>query len=152
MTTEQALQRHAEAEQRKRQQANKLRLLLAQAQSKVDRGAPLSPTEENLIAELDRRMNEKRREEIIVDSDGTIHRKKTIDAEPIMDAVKAYSDLISTRVNTQRSEKYVGSIDPLTAVNWMKESGYRIGTRDFAKFAMNRIKHDIDYRRFKVGG
>jgi hypothetical protein len=125
--------------------------LLAQAVAKEAQGLRLTPTEENLIAELDRFKNEKRREKMTVDADGTVRIVKTIDAEPIMEAVKAYGDFIDKHTQKNRAQRIVGAIDPVTAYNWMKETGLKIGTKEFAQFAMKRIKHDSEYRKFRVG-
>lgn len=87
-----------------------------------------------------------------MDNSGVVHVRKTIDVEPMLDAIKAYGDFVDKYTSYKRAQKLVGSIDPLTAYNWMQESGFKVGTRDFAKFAMKRIKNDIEYRRFRVGG
>lgn len=127
-------------------------MLLARALVKSEQGLPLTAKEEDLIAELHRRKHENRRERMYVDGDGTVHIRKTIDAEPILQAVKAYGDFIDTHTQRHRAQRMIGAIDPLTAATWAKETGLRIGTKEFAKFASNRIKNDIDYRRFRVGG
>lgn len=135
-----------------RTQAEKLKVILARALQKDARGVPLTPSEENLIAEMYRRKYENPRERVYVDNNGVVHVNKTIDAEPVMDAMKAYGDFVDRYTAKKYSQRMVGSIDPVTAMNWMKESGFKIGTKQFAKFAMKRIKQDIDYRRFRVGG
>jgi len=140
------------AAERTAQNAHKLRLILAAALAKDAQGVPLSVSEEDLLYELYRRRSERRREKTTIDRDGNVSITKTIDAEPILDAVKAYGDFIDKYTQANRAQRYVGSLDPITAANWMKESGFKIGTKEFAKFAMKRIKHDIDYRRFRVGG
>lgn len=43
--------------------------------------------------------------------------------------------------------RYLGSIDPITAAQWAKESGLKIGTKEFAKYAKRKLA-DSDYRRF----
>ena len=131
--------------------AQKLRLLLAAALYKEAEGTPLTLKEESLLAELYRRKHEKARETTTVDVDGTVRISKTIDAEPIMEAVKAYGDFVDRHTQNKRAQRYVGSLDPLNAARWMKESGFAVGTKQFAAFAMKRIKHDIDYRKFRVG-
>lgn len=138
--------------ERTAQNAQKLRLLLAAAVQKEQQGIPLSAGEDQLIAELYRRRYEKRREKIHVDADGNVRIEKTIDTEPMLEAIKAYGDFIDRHTQNKRSQRYIGSLDPITAYNWMQECGAKIGTREFAQFAMKRIKNDIDYRRFKVGG
>lgn len=85
-------------------------------------------------------------------STGAIHIKKTMDAEPIMEAMRGYGDIIDKYGSRKLPQKFVGSIDPLTAQTWSQEWGLRIGSKEFAKKAVARLKYDINYRRFRVGG
>ena len=113
---------------------------------------PLTVREESLLAELNRRRHLKPREKMTVDHNGNVVIRKTNDAEPIMDAVKSYGDFIDRYSTRKLAQRMIGSIDPITAQLWAQESGLKIGTKAFAQFAMKRLKNDIDYRRFKVGG
>lgn len=116
------------------------------------RGWKLSPAEEELLAECRRRYVHKYKESTIIDPDGRIIVKKSMDVEPIMQAMKDYGDILGTKRNDRvAGARLVGGIDPLTASNWARETGLKIGTKEFARFASKRIKEDIDYRRFKVG-
>jgi hypothetical protein len=137
--------------ERTRLNAQKLRLLLAEAVRKDELGLPLTAKEEDLLAELYRRRYERRRERSFFDSDGVLHIQKTIDIEPIMDAVKSYGDFIDKHTQRKQSQRIIGSLDPFTALAWSKECGAAVGTKEFAAFAMKRIKGDSDYRRFRVG-
>jgi hypothetical protein len=137
--------------ERTRLNAQKLRLILAEAVRKDAVGLPLTAKEEELIAELYRRRYERRRERAFFDSNGALHIQKTIDIEPILDAVKSYGDFIDRHTQRSQAQRIVGSLDPFTALQWSKECGASIGTKEFAQFAMKRIKGDIDYRRFRVG-
>jgi len=126
-------------------------VLLAQAVAKEDAGLPLTAKEEELLAELYRRRYERRRERTFFDTSGVLHVQKTIDIEPILEAVKDYGDFIDRHTQRKQAQRIVGSLDPFTALSWSKECGAAIGTKEFAQFAMKRIKGDIDYRRFRVG-
>jgi hypothetical protein len=137
--------------ERTRLNAQRLRLILAEALRKDEAGIPLTASEENLIAELYRRRYEKRRETLHFDADNNLHINKTIDVEPILEAVKGYGDFVDRHTQKKLSQRIVGSLDPFTALAWSKECGAAIGTKEFAQFAVKRIKNDIDYRRFKVG-
>lgn len=137
--------------QRTRENAQRLRLILSSAVAKDEAGLPLTAKEEELISELYRRRYERRRERAFFDADGTLHIQKTIDVEPIMEAMKSYGDFIDKYTQRKQSQRIVGSLDPFTALTWSKECGAKVGTQEFAQFAMKRIKHDIDYRRFRVG-
>ena len=138
--------------QKEQETAEKLKLILARALSKERDGIELTVKEDDLLSDLYRKMHEKRRETMSVDADGTVRIKKTVDAEPIMDAVKAYGDFVTKHTQSKLAQRYVGSLDPITAFKWMQESGAKVGSKEFAKFAMNRIKNDNEYRRFRVGG
>lgn len=127
-------------------------MILARALEKDRQGIPLNPTEGNLIAELYRRKYENRRETVHVDANGVITVRKSVDAEPVMDAMRSYGDFIDRYTTRKRNQQLIGSLDPVTAYRWMQESGLKIGTKAFAKFAIKRLKNDIDYRKFRVGG
>ena len=119
-----------------------MKLILAEITRKDAAGLDLTAKEQELLCELYRRMHLKPRESIHVDaSTGEVRVKKTVDAEPIMDAVHGYADVIVKRGMPQ---KYIGSIDPLTAQNWATEWGVRIGSKEFAQLAVKRLKNDLD--------
>ena len=79
---------------------------------------------------------------------GLVHVQRTNSADPIIEAMKGYGDLVMKH----NSHKLVGSIDPITAHNWSKEWGCAIGTKEFNQNAIKRLKNDIDYRHFRLGG
>lgn len=119
---------------------------------KKAQGMRLSLAEGELLAECWRRLNAKPKETIKLDSDGRVIVTRSNDAEPIIKAMKEYADIIGPRRNDRvAGAKLVGGLDPITATNWAKETGLKIGTKEFAKFAATRIRDDIDYRRFRVG-
>lgn len=151
-TAETLLEAETKERQETRLRAEKLKLILARLERAVAHGLPLSPDEENLLAELERRKYMNPRESIHVDSDGTVRVNKAVNVEPVMEAMKAYGDFIDRYSSRKRAQRMVGALDPLTAANWARESGTKIGTKEFAKFCMQRIKNDIDYRGFRVGG
>ena len=87
-----------------------------------------------------------------ITSDGeNVTVTKSVDAEPIMEAMKDYGDIIDKKKTGAAGAKLVGSIDPITAAIWRKECGAGIGTREFAKYAMKKLA-DPDFRRFRLGG
>lgn len=131
--------------------AQKLKLLLAQIQVKSSRNLPLTPTEENLLAECQRVIHMKPTETVKLDPDGTIVVKKSVDAEPIFDAMKAYGDLIQKHKRGVAGARMIGAIDPVTAAIWRKECGAGIGTKEFAAYAKKKLA-DRDFSRFRVGG
>jgi len=94
----------------------------------------------------DRRL--KRREEHHLLSDGTLVVEKKIDAEPVMDMVKASSEIQTPRRDSG-GMLHLGSVDPLTAANWAKECGAAIGTKEFAAYAKKKLMSG-DFAHFQV--
>jgi hypothetical protein len=119
--------------------------------AKLSRNQALSPEEDNLLAECQRVYHQKPQEKVHLDTDGTIRIVKSVDAEPIMDAMKAYGDIIQKHQRGAAGAKMIGSIDPITAAIWRKECGAGIGTKEFAAYAKKKLA-DSDFRRFRVGG
>jgi hypothetical protein len=137
----------------KEKQARMLRLTLELVRKKLALGLPLSVAENELLAECRRRYYSKEKTTYRVDAHGCVHVTKTVDAEPIMNAMKDYGEIIGVNKRNDKvaGASLIGGIDPVTAANWAKETGLKIGTKEYAQFAKNRIKNDIDYRRFRVG-
>ena len=119
---------------------------------KQARGLQLTVAEGELLAECRRRYYSKYRETTLIDSDGRVVVKKELDAEPIINVMKDYAELVGLRRNDKMAgAKLIGAIDPLTAGNWAKETGLKIGTKEYAQFAKKRLQNDIDYRKFRAG-
>ncbi len=95
-------------------------------------------------------MHLKPREQMSVDAEGAVHVNRTVDAEPIMTAMLDMKDVIN-QTYSKSLGKLTGSIDPITAENWAKETGLKLGSKEFTAFASKRIKDDIDYRKFRFG-
>lgn len=135
----------------KQKQARMLKMTLELVRQKLARRLPLTVEENELLAECRRRYYSKPKETITLDNDGRVIVRQSMDIEPIMDAMKAYGDIIGTKRNDKMfGAKMIGGIDPLTAGNWASETGLKVGTREFAQFAKKRIQ-DSEYRKFRVG-
>tara|TARA_R110000823_G_scaffold5692_4_gene22448 strand:- start:2592 stop:3122 length:531 start_codon:yes stop_codon:yes gene_type:complete len=133
-------------------QARMLRLTLELVRQKREQGLALTVAESELLAECQRRFYGKHTERRYVDANGSVHVEKTMDASPIMQAMKDYGDILGTKRNENMAgARMVGGLDPYTAANWAKETGLKIGTKEYAQFAMKRIKEDSLYRKFRVG-
>ena len=89
-----------------------------------------------------------KRETIKLAADGTMVIKRSLNAEPIMEAVKMSSD-IEAPVRNDRGMLHLGSIDPYTAQNWAKECGAAIGTKEFAAYAKKKLQSG-EFSRFTV--
>ena len=129
----------------------KLRLTLARIEAKLANNKPLSVPEESLLAELNRRRFSKPKQ-TITETPDAVHVVKTHDVDPLMQAMKDYADVLDKHKTGVAGAKMIGSIDTVIADNWVKETGIKFGTKEFAKFASSRLKNDIDYRGFRLGG
>jgi hypothetical protein len=118
---------------------------------KLAKNLPLTVQEQELLAECDRQRYLRPQEKTYFDADGTIRIERTVDAEPIMQAMKDYGDVIDRSKSRVAGARMIGSIDPITAAIWRKECGAGIGTREFAKYAKKKLA-DPDFRRFRFGG
>jgi hypothetical protein len=103
---------------------------------------------ENQLYEAYLLRQEKRTETVGFDSDGRLIIKKTLDAEPIIQAVSMSSE-IETPSRNNRGMLHLGSIDRLTAANWARECGAAIGTKEFAAYAKKKLQSG-DFAKFAV--
>lgn len=132
-------------------QASKLRLLLAQIKHKQDVGSPLTEHESALLEQCLIEQYSKPREAVTFDADNTMHIKRTNDAEPVLQAMRDYADVLDKHKTGAAGAKLIGSLDPVTASIFAKECGAAIGTKEFAAYAVQKM-NDSDYKRFRVGG
>lgn len=78
-------------------------------------------------------------EKILFDSDGrTMRIVKTQDVEPLLDALKERSAHYTT--NLGGAGKYLGSVPPIIAVEWSRQCGAAIGTREWTEYARKMLK------------
>ncbi len=83
-------------------------------------------------------------------SEGVTHLIKTQDVEPIMDTIKAIPDLSRRKANTQVASRLLGTIPTIIAVNWAKESGTTIYSREFFAYARKQLLTNPDFKAFRV--
>lgn len=131
--------------------AAKLRLLLARIHAKQQSGQVLSASEENLLAECQYRYHSKPRETMHVDHEGNVTTTKSVNASPVMDAMKDYGDVLDRGKTGAAGAKMIGSIDEVTASIWAVECGAAVGTREFAAYAKKKLASP-EFKRFRVGG
>lgn len=87
-------------------------------------------------------------EKVLYDADGkTIRIIKTQDTEPLLNAIKERPDVYGVNVPLG---KWLGTIPPLIAANWMKECGAAIGTREWNVYARKKLKSE-EWRRLRAG-
>lgn len=106
------------------------------------KGSELRVWEEYLNAQY------RKTESYSLDSNGNLVVKKSLDAQPIVDAVQMSSD-IQAPVRNDRGMLHLGSIDQLTANNWAKECGAAVGTKEFAAYAKKKLQSG-EYAKFRV--
>lgn len=136
----------------KNQQARKLRLTLEKVRAKTAAGLNLSIEEEILLAECRRRYHSRPQTVSVIDESGVMRIKHTVDVEPLMQAMKDYGDVINRQHQkvSNAGTRLVGSVDPLIAAVWASETGLRIGTAEFAAYAIKKLESN-EWSKFRVG-
>jgi len=79
-----------------------------------------------------------KRRETVKWEDGKVHFKKSLEADEMVRAISGYGELVNPRRN-KAGRLYLGSIDPITAANWARESGTKIGTKEFVAYAKKKL-------------
>lgn len=88
-------------------------------------------------------------ERIVSYGDGTFALAKTQDVEPVIKAVQSMSNTF-TRTQRKKSEMhYVGSIPVLVGVQWAKEWGVRLYSKEFMRLAAKRLKTDPNWAKLR---
>ena len=83
-------------------------------------------------------------------SEGVTHLIKTQDVEPIIKSIHAIPDMARRKANTQVSSRLLGTIPTVIALNWAKESGTTIYSREFFSYARKKLLTDPDFKAFRV--
>lgn len=115
---------------------------------KLALGLPLTGAENRLYEHILETVYGNKKEVREYTPDGVTVVTTTIDAEPVMDAVKMSSE-IDAPVRNDRGMLHLGSIDAVTARNWAKECGAAIGTKEFAAYAKKKLQSG-EFSRFQV--
>ena len=123
-----------------------LPVILERIKQKNALGVPLTEPERILLFDLRNRAALETQEKYVHDGK-QMHIVRTNNAQPVIDTVRSMS-AIQAEGQTSKTRRYLGSIDPITAALFRKESGYAIGTKEFAAYAMRRLNDD--YGKFKA--
>lgn len=91
------------------------------------------------------------RETLFEDHEGLIVLRSQ-ECDKILQAVKEAKDYEVRTVNTQRSQRYLGSVPNVVAVSWAQEWGVKLFSAEWSEKASRRLKHDPDWKYLKVGG
>jgi hypothetical protein len=88
-------------------------------------------------------------ERLVLDSDGkSFHFVKRQDVQGVLDAAKDAAEVL--RPNTgPAGGKYLGTVPILIAQQWAKECGASVGSREWAKYAKDKLK-DGTWARLRV--
>lgn len=91
--------------------------------------------------------------ELIVDKTDKsgFHIVKQQDCEQIIKAIKAAPEhMVRARLNTQNSQKYLGSVPSVLAVAWAKEWGVKLFSKEWSKLSADRLKNDPNWRQLRA--
>lgn len=85
-------------------------------------------------------------QERFVDTSTGFHLVKEQDCEQIIKAIKAAPEhMVRRRVNTQNSQRYIGSVPNVLAIAWAKEWGVRVYSKEWTERVVKRLKHDPNW-------
>lgn len=86
---------------------------------------------------------------LLLDSDGkSFHFVKTQNVQQILDAAKDAADTLKPNTGPAGG-KYLGTVPVLIAQQWAKECGAVVGSREWAKYAKDKLK-DGTWARLRV--
>ena len=91
--------------------------------------------------------------EFIVDKQDLsgFHIVKEQDCEQIIKAIKAAPEhMVRKRLNTQNSQKYLGSVPNILAVAWAREWGVPLYSRQWTERVAKRLRHDPNWRQLRA--
>ena len=92
----------------------------------------------------------KRQEMVTADRDGNVTIRHSMDVEPVFEGVRMMSQSqLHSPVKDAHGRTYLGSIDPITAVNWAKECGHPLYSKEWREFAKKRLM-DRDFAKFRA--
>ena len=88
-------------------------------------------------------------ERVIDRPDGFVIAKQQ-DCEEILKAIQATGDLRRRLSNTQHSQKYLGSVPNVVAIEWAKEWGGRPFSREWLQKSKKRLLSDPNWRSLRA--
>lgn len=84
------------------------------------------------------------------DAKSTFHIVKTQDCAGVLQAIKELPDHMQYSANTQDSHSFVGTVPNLVAVNWAKEWGVRLYSKEWLIKTTHRLKFDPDWKQLRA--
>lgn len=115
---------------------------LSRILTKLSLSMPLTPAEAKLADFVERNQVLRYEEKHGFDNDGNFVISKTMNAEPVMEGVKYHVDRRAALggKDGKAGQRLIGSIDPVTAANFIKDCGYGIGTAGFNEYAIRKLE------------
>lgn len=115
-------------------------LTVKQVMTKARMGLKLTGAENRLWETAVRQQLLRYRETYHADADGSVHVHRTADAEPVMDGVRMMDDSqLQSPLRDRNGRLYLGSVDHITAVNWAKECGHPLYSKEWREYAKSKL-------------
>lgn len=92
-------------------------------------------------------------QEFIIDKQDRsgFHIVKQQDCEAIIKAIQAAPEhMVRQRLNTQNSQKYLGSVPNILAIAWAKEWGVRLYSKAWTERVAQRLRNDPNWRQLRA--
>lgn len=126
----------------------KLDLMKQEIRRRLALDLPLTAAQHRLVCELQRLHKLKPRERYVFDGEN-MHIVKTNQVDAVFDLVKQNREIFGEAL--QDNMKYIGSLDEITAARFAKESGLKIGTKEYARYVKRKLQSS-DYAKFSGRG
>lgn len=82
-------------------------------------------------------------------SDGKLVVIKTQDVEPIINAIHHMPDVMDRRKIAKAARRYLATVPNIIALQWAKESGTRLYSKEWQEVVMKKLKTD-EFRKLKI--
>lgn len=122
---------------------------LLQIQKKLATGKKLTAAE-NLLWETHLQQTLHRKQERWIDTADGFHIHKSVDTAPLVEGVRMMSEAqLRTPTRDRQGRLYLGSIDQLTAVNWAKECGHPLYSKEWKEYALKKLRSN-EFSHFRA--
>lgn len=122
------------------------RVRLSQLRLRQSAGLNLTQQERIDWLLLEEAVNNPMMETLKASPDGSVVVARSYDVGSVFEGVKALSQGAK---HTKKTAQYLGSIDTITAENWSKECGAKVGSKEFAAYAKKKLMSG-DWAHFRA--
>ena len=84
------------------------------------------------------------------DAKNTFHLVKTQDCEAILNTMKELPDHMRYTGNSQHTHRYVGTVPIIIAVQWAREWGVKLYSREWQEKTSSRLKTDPNWKGLRA--